>query len=287
VGTPIGRAIAFFFGLFAFFGGVENRWWIDIRPLPEELLAIPGVLLLFHAVYPLLCHRLVRAGVHLLIAVALLNTARYYTLDLPDKGPLPFSLVVAALLMLVLAAPRPRRPRLAAAATISLLVAGLPLAHILFFGKTNYARHADVIVVFGARCYTDGRLSQALEDRVRTGCALYRAGYSKKLLFSGGPGDGATHETEAMRRFARTLGVPDHAIELDREGHNTRATIENTGPGTILAVSHYWHLPRIKSTYRRGGRTVFTVPARESYTLSRTPYLIARESAAFWWYLLT
>ena len=62
--------------------------------------------------------------------------------------------------------------------------------------------------------------------------------------------------------------------------------VENTRPGTILAVRHSWHLPRIKSAYRRAGRTVFTVPARESYTLSKTPYLIARKSVAFWRYLL-
>ena len=79
-------------------------------------------------------------------------------------------------------------------------VLAFPLSQILFFGKTDYRRAADVAVVFGARAYADGRPSDALADRVRAACELYRSGTVTKLIFSGGPGDGAIHETEAVAR---------------------------------------------------------------------------------------
>jgi len=83
------------------------------------------------------------------------------------------------------------------------------------FGKTDYRRDADVAVVLGARVYADGHLSDALADRVRTACQLYRSGLVKKLLFSGGPGEGAVHETEGMKRMALQLGVESRDILVD------------------------------------------------------------------------
>jgi vancomycin permeability regulator SanA len=177
-----------------------------------------------------------------------------------------------------------RHPRLAAAATVALLGIGLPLSQTWFFGKTDYRREADAIVIFGARVYADGRPSDSLADRVRTGVELYHGGLAPRIVMSGGPGEGATHETEAMRDLAIELGVPADAIELDRGGLDTRSTVANTRAPRVLAVSHHWHLPRIKMAYRQAGRTAYTVPARESYVIRQTPYLMAREVAAFWWY---
>jgi len=54
----------------------------------------------------------------------------------------------------------------------------------------------------------------------------------------------------------------------------------------VLAVSHFYHLPRIKLAYQRGGVDVCTVPARQKYFLSQIPYSMVREVAAFWTYYL-
>jgi uncharacterized SAM-binding protein YcdF (DUF218 family) len=168
-----------------------------------------------------------------------------------------------------------------------------PLAEMFCFGETDYRRPADAAVVLGARVYADGHPSDALADRVRTGCQLYRDGLARKLIFSGGPGDGAVHETEAMKRMALKLGVKPEDILVDEHGLNTRATARNTEAmfeqmhaERILVVSHFYHLPRIKMAYHRRGREVFTVPAKESYVLRQLPYNMAREVAAFWSYYL-
>ena len=167
------------------------------------------------------------------------------------------------------------------------------LAQMFFFGKTDYRRPADAAVVLGARVYADGRPSDALADRVRTACQLYREGLVRRLVFSGGLGDGAIHETEAMKRMATALGVRAEDIWLDKAGVNTQATVRNTEAvfaqwhaSRILVVSHAYHLPRIKLAYLRDGWDVFTVPAKESYLLRQMPYNMAREVAAMWVYYL-
>ncbi len=207
------RAILLVFGLLSLTGG-ETLWWIDVRPLPQWAVALPGAILLAHA----LTGRVGRAATVtalLLAAVALCNTVRYYAV--PSRPPIPLSLLVSALLALGAV---PARPRFTLAAA-ALLLALFPLAHVFTFGRTSYARPADWIVVLGARCYADGKPSQTLTERVRTACRLYRAGYAPKLFLSGGPGDGATHEVEAMRALAMEEGVAEGEIVVDREGLNS------------------------------------------------------------------
>jgi uncharacterized SAM-binding protein YcdF (DUF218 family) len=111
------------------------------------------------------------------------------------------------------------------------------------------------------------------------------------VLFSGGPGDGAVDEPESMRRLARTLGVPSEAILLDPNGINTESTVRNTLARLpmkslrILAVSHFYHLPRIKMTFQRYGAEVWTVPCGISVP-REMPFNIVREDVAFWAYYL-
>jgi vancomycin permeability regulator SanA len=142
------------------------------------------------------------------------------------------------------------------------------------------------IVVFGAKARADGTPSKPLEDRIATAVELYKQGLAPRLLLSGGPGDGAVDEPETMRRYALAHGVPDSAIVRDSAGLNTEATVRNTlrvAHGRILAVSNFYHLPRIKLTFQRYGSEVYTVPSHTTmYALM--PYQLAREDAAFWAY---
>jgi uncharacterized SAM-binding protein YcdF (DUF218 family) len=182
---------------------------------------------------------------------------------------------------------------LAIAAVVLGCTVCFPLAQMLCFGKTDYRRPADAVVVLGARVYADGRLSDALADRVRTGCRLYLDGLARKLILSGGPGDGPVSEPQAMKRMAVQCGVRAEDTLLDERGLNTQATVRNTEAifselhaTRVLVVSHFYHLPRIKLAYQREGWEVYTVPAKESYLLRQMPYNMAREVAAFWAYYL-
>jgi vancomycin permeability regulator SanA len=286
-----------------------NLWWIDLRQFPRILanafILIVGLWLFAFGIVPprsIWRRSVTLASIIGLLLAALANCIQFYLLlahrALVAGLPLPFSLFIATALALILAAllrqPTGQIASRGATQLIGVVVACaalFPLGQMFCFGKTDYRRPADVAVVLGARVYADGRPSDALADRVRTGCRLYQAGIAKKLLFSGGPGDGAIHEADAMKAMAMRLGVRAEDILLDRAGVNTQATVKNSLPifsqlqaSRVIVVSHFYHLPRIKLAYEREGFNVFTVPARESYVLRQLPFNMAREVAALWFY---
>ena len=287
-----------------------NSWWIDLRWLPDGVaracVACACGQLLAYALFPEMTAA--RKGASLgaaiaLLAVCVLNCATYYSLvyrgAIQTAWPIPLSALSAAAFAWIAfdihfgRFPAPEINWRIALPALCLCLIGFPLAQIFFFGKTDYSRPADAAIVFGARAYADGSASTALADRVRTACELHRRGLVKTLIFSGGPGDGLAHETDVMRTLALQWDVPEIDIVLDRQGLNTRATLENaraifakSGAKRVLAVSHFYHLPRIKLESQRLGMEIRTVPARESYTLTKMPLLIGREVAALWMYYL-
>lgn len=284
-----------------------NLWWIDLRMLGPGLSR--GLLILASVLLPAWGIRMPREGgrrvatgmvTMLLLAAAIGNTVSVWMLAdrrvIATGCPIAFSLLVAAALVWILTAVRISRKaapstRWTDVAVIGLTVTacliGFPLAQMWCFGTTDYRRPADAVVVFGARVYADGRLSLAVADRVRTGCSLYHQGLARKLILSGGPGDGDIHETDGMRQMALRLGVPACDILIDNQGLNTQATARNTckilvdhNLPRVLAVSHFYHLPRVKLTYQRYGREVYTVPAQETRRLRALPIFMLREIAA-------
>jgi uncharacterized SAM-binding protein YcdF (DUF218 family) len=286
-----------------------NIWWIDFQPLPHAasrlILVLTAAALLNYGVRGRLrrAERIAAiAVISLLLVFTLGNIVQFYLLmgtgRIASGFPLPFSLFITLSLLAILAGLNrdreeglrpPLRPMLVALG-VSLIL--FPLLQIFCFGTTDYRRPADAAVVFGAKAYANGVPSTALADRVRTACELYHAGLVRTLVFSGGPGVGKVHETESMRRLAVSLGVPDSAIVRDELGLSTHETCENTdrifrsmGIRRVLAVSNFYHLPRIKMTYQRERREVFTVPARDSY-ISGTPLQLGREVLALWAYYL-
>jgi uncharacterized SAM-binding protein YcdF (DUF218 family) len=262
------RTAALLLGLFTLanlgaplIGGVDgNIYWIDVRGLARlgsVVLLLGAFAMIGWALRPA-CPALRRSTTVVLLVlllVTLLNTATYFALwsrgVITAAVPLPLSLLLALLLAgMIWRLYRPAPPvswRLAtgqAAATVAAAVLLFPLMQMVLLGRTDYRRPAEAVVVLGARAYADGRPSDALADRVRTACELYHEGYVRRLIFSGGPGDGDIHETEAMRQMAFSLGVPDRVIVLDQGGLNTSATAANTATllgdmrGGVLAVSH-------------------------------------------------
>lgn len=78
-----------------------------------------------------------------------------------------------------------------------------------------------IAIVYGARVFPDGRLTNSLYDRVLTGVELYRAGRVKKLLMSGDRQSDAYDEPAAMKKMAIELGVAESDIVVDNDGKRT------------------------------------------------------------------
>lgn len=317
------RGMALFFGAFGIVNVLAsfhtgqfdgNLWWLDLRRLPvtaaKGFMLVSAFSLLAYGFRPgqgRWARAFIAGNVIALGIIAVLNAAKFYELlgrgEISSAFLIPFSLVLA-LALATIARAAWRGPGMHQRATrfclgrmfwrISVVCLGcaivFPLLQMFCFGKTDYRRPADIAVVLGARAYADGRPSDALADRVRTACQLYRQGLVRKMLFSGGPGDGAITEPEAMKPMAVNLGVNPADITLDTAGFNTQATVNNThtlipnSRAKVLVVSHFYHLPRVKLTYQCAGWEVFTVPAKETYVLRQTPYNIAREVAGLWVY---
>jgi uncharacterized SAM-binding protein YcdF (DUF218 family) len=221
---------------------------------------------------------------HLVLAV--LNVAEFYALRAHGlvAAALPFSLATVALLVGAISRTLYDGPSLGWRSRVAgALVAGplLILMHLFSFGMTDYTRTAEAIVVFGARVYEDGSASLALEDRVKHGVRLFHAGAAPRLVLSG-----ASDEVPAMVRLALRWGVPEEAIVADPEGVNTYATVANLKVHRVVAVSHYYHLARIKLVARRLGIECATVPCPMTRRLAKEPYFVARECAAFVSYYL-
>ncbi|HEY5387456.1 MAG TPA: YdcF family protein [Thermoleophilia bacterium] len=315
------RGLAVFVGVFTLLNVVGsahgqtlvfNVWWIAV-PLvgwagEAVLLAVVGIAFVAYAVAPRMraWRRWTTLGLFAFFAaVAVYDAVDFYLVwragDIAPRVPLPFSLVVALLLAFVTWAaarrPAPRRRRWSAAAvlvgTAAACVVLFPLAQELFFGTTDYRRDASIAVVFGAQVHDNGAASTSLRDRMTTAVKLFKDHLVKKILVSGGVGDSGYNEALVMRDMAVRAGIPREDVIVDSSGVNTEATVNNSIPffGTsprarVLAVSQFYHLPRIKLAYQRAGWDVLTVPTTTSRTIAQTPYLMAREIPAFWVYYL-
>jgi vancomycin permeability regulator SanA len=316
IAAAVARGVAVFVGGFTIVNTVgllrtsaldANVWWIAVPYLPGSaaaaLLAAAGVALIAYGIAPGMSawrRWLTVALMAAVAAVAVYNAVDFYRVwsagGIVPGVPAPLSLVVAALLGFVLwAALRDPAPRgwpavavLVAAAAACVLL--FPLAQVYFFGMTDYRRAADVAVVFGAQVHADGRPSTALRERMATAEELYKDGLVKRLLVSGGVGASGYNEALVMRDMAVEAGVPAEDVVVDSNGVSTDATVDDTVPffggegwEKILAVSQFYHLPRIKLAYQGAGWDVLTVPAPAT---ERTGSMVLREIPAFWVYYL-
>ena len=110
------------------------------------------------------------------------------------------------------------------------------------------APNERLAIVFGAGLRPDGTPTPILRDRVETAASLYFSGKIEKLLMSGDNSVLYYNEPEAMRQYALSLGVPDHAIALDYAGRRTYDTCYRAkaifGMKSALLVTQKFHLPR-------------------------------------------
>lgn len=105
-----------------------------------------------------------------------------------------------------------------------------------------------VAIVFGARVYSQERLSAMLRDRVDTAIDLYHAGKVDMLLLTGGQNGLEYDEPAAMMAHALARGVPAAAIQPDYGGRRTydscyRAVYIFQVEHAVL-VTQEFHLPR-------------------------------------------
>ncbi|MDY6947274.1 MAG: YdcF family protein [Pseudomonadota bacterium] len=128
---------------------------------------------------------------------------------------------------------------------------GVLASQIVGAGRPSGNREADVAIVLGAAAYSD-QPSPVFEERIKHGIDLYRAGKVRRLLFTGGYGDGAQFaEATVAKRYALEMGVPPRAILIETESRTTRGNLvqarrlmRQNGLATAIVVSDPLHMKR-------------------------------------------
>jgi SanA protein len=114
-----------------------------------------------------------------------------------------------------------------------------------------------VVIVFGARVYSNGRLSAMLQDRVETAVQLYHAGRVQKILMSGDNRFEDYDEPGRMMDYAMSRGVPAEDIQPDYAGRRTYDTCYRAKAifqlDSAVLVTQDFHLPRALFTCRNLG----------------------------------
>lgn len=112
----------------------------------------------------------------------------------------------------------------------------------------------QVVIVFGAAIYGNGRLSSVLRDRMETAIALYRSGKVRKILVSGDNSFDDYNEPGAMMAYAIERGIPPEDIQPDYGGRRTYDTCYRAREifqlNSAILVTQKFHLPRALFTCR-------------------------------------
>lgn len=175
--------------------------------------------------------------------------------------------------------------------TIFILLLSWFVLHIVFTiidGLKHSNNKADVAVILGNKVNTDGTLSNRLMERMNCGLALYQAKQVKSIIVSGGLGKEGFYEAEKMKAFLITHNVPEAVITVDNYGDNTLKTVQNTLAlrsklhfNSVIVVSQYYHISRIKMLFRKNGFNNLG-SASPKYFEWRDLYSLIREFAAYY-----
>lgn len=131
--------------------------------------------------------------------------------------------------------------------------------------------HSSVALIFGAGVKPNGKLSDALSDRVSTGVELYKMGKVTKLLMSGDNGSKTYDEVTAMKNFAVEKGVNPEDVVLDYAGFDTYDTCYRAKEifdlkENVILVTQAFHLPRaLYICNRLGVKSVGVVADKRQY----------------------
>jgi len=144
----------------------------------------------------------------------------------------------------------------AAALLLVVLAGGL----LTWCGCRDKLIPAEVAVVLGNEVYRDGRPAPRLAARLDKSVELYRYGYCKTIIVSGGVGKSMVDEATAMAAYLKTKGVPEWDIVIDSQGVNTWHTALFTADylkqhrlESVIVVSQAFHIPRSAMALKKAG----------------------------------
>ncbi|MUT66240.1 YdcF family protein [Paenibacillus sp. NEAU-GSW1] len=168
------------------------------------------------------------------------------------------------------------------------------LSYLLFnaysiwtFGEHSAQRaplYADAAVVLGAAVW-DGKPSPVFQARIDYGIKLYKKGYVRKIIFTGGKGHGGKWaEAEVARDYAIKQGVSSAHILVETQSKITeenllftRKLAKASGLSTFAIVSDPLHMKRSMTMAKKLDMDAYAAPTPNSaYKSMKTklPFLL-------------
>ena len=175
---------------------------------------------------------------------------------------------------------------------VGLILFAIGSGLIIWDGLTDELGQADVGILFGNQVLPSGEPSARLHSRLEKAIELYNDNYFEKIIVSGGLGKEGHDEALVMKEHLISEGIPENNILVDSDGLNTYMTIANSLTiieendfNSVMVISNYFHLPRIKMACNRFGlESVYSAHAH--YFGLRDVYSITREVVAYGYYLV-
>lgn len=155
---------------------------------------------------------------------------------------------------------------------------------IWLFSYKNQLVETDAAIVLGAAVW-DNLPSPVLRERIDHAIWLYKKGYVKKIIFTGGKAHkGELAESEVARIYAVDHGVPVNDTYIESHSKITEENLENAkgiandaGLDTFTIVSDPLHMKRSVLMANQLGMNVYSSPTPSSVYKSletKLPFLV-------------
>ncbi|MBK5073400.1 YdcF family protein [Budviciaceae bacterium CWB-B4] len=173
-----------------------------------------------------------------------------------------------------------KKCRLSKYFTFSLLIAAFLYALINAIIIWNYSDKderttADVAIVLGAGL-SDGKVTPVFQQRINHGIFLYQNGYVKKLIFTGGFGEGNEHsDAWVAKQYAEQQGVPAQDILYEETSTITqeniryaKAIMDDGQYQSAIIVSDPLHMKRAMLIAKDAGIKAWSSPTPTTMYIS-------------------
>jgi uncharacterized SAM-binding protein YcdF (DUF218 family) len=155
--------------------------------------------------------------------------------------------------------------------------------NIYFFGHSNEIINADAAVILGSTVWND-KPSPVFRERINHGIWLYKNGYVKYLIFTGGFGKNSlVSEASVARDYAIKNSIPSDKIFIEEYSRITfenliyaKKIIEQNNFNKIIIVSDPLHMKRAITMAKDINLNVYSSPTKTTRYISiktKLPFL--------------
>lgn len=161
------------------------------------------------------------------------------------------------------------------------------IASILIYSTKDEKRAADVAIVLGAATDEDAVLP-VYRERLNHSIFLYQQGYVKKIIVTGGLGEGHKQTDASLaRQYLINRGIPKEDVFTEEKStitqenlQNSKMLMEEAGYHTAIIVSDPLHMKRAMRLAKELGMQAYSSPTSTTMYRSlktKLPFL-ARET---------